>query len=58
MLDRAIQITRQISSNMTSKSTSPNINLYTDQTPNGIKVSISLEELGYVNADSRSIHEY
>jgi len=25
----------------------PNINLYTAQTPNGIKISITLEELGY-----------
>ena len=25
------------------------INLYTTQTPNGIKVSITLEELGYVS---------
>lgn len=25
----------------------PNITLYTAQTPNGIKVSIALEELGY-----------
>jgi hypothetical protein len=27
----------------------PNITLYTTQTPNGIKISIALEELGYVN---------
>jgi hypothetical protein len=26
----------------------PNIDLYTTQTPNGIKISITLEELGYV----------
>jgi len=26
----------------------PNITLYTAQTPNGIKVSMALEELGYV----------
>lgn len=25
----------------------PNITLYTTQTPNGIKISIALEELGY-----------
>jgi glutathione S-transferase len=25
----------------------PNITLYTAQTPNGIKISIALEELGY-----------
>ena len=27
----------------------PDITLYTAQTPNGIKISIALEELGYVN---------
>lgn len=27
---------------------SPDITLYTTQTPNGIKISIALEELGYV----------
>lgn len=27
----------------------PNITLYTTQTPNGIKISIALEELGYAN---------
>lgn len=27
--------------------TQPNITLYTTQTPNGIKISIALEELGY-----------
>jgi glutathione S-transferase len=27
----------------------PNITLYTTQTPNGIKISIALEELGYVS---------
>jgi glutathione S-transferase len=27
--------------------TEPNITLYTAQTPNGIKISIALEELGY-----------
>lgn len=26
----------------------PDITLYTAQTPNGIKISIALEELGYV----------
>lgn len=26
----------------------PDITLYTTQTPNGIKISIALEELGYV----------
>jgi hypothetical protein len=29
-------------------SQTPDITLYTTQTPNGIKVSITLEELGYV----------
>lgn len=29
--------------------TQPNITLYTTQTPNGIKISIALEELGYSN---------
>ena len=27
----------------------PDITLYTAQTPNGIKISIALEELGYVS---------
>ena len=27
----------------------PDITLYTDQTPNGIKISIALEELGIVS---------
>lgn len=34
----------------------PNITLYTAQTPNGIKISMALEELGYVhypNSDER-----
>ena len=25
----------------------PNLHLYTNQTPNGIKISMTLEELGY-----------
>jgi hypothetical protein len=29
------------------KMSQPNITLYTMQTPNGIKISIALEELGY-----------
>lgn len=29
-------------------STEPNLILYTQTTPNGIKISIALEELGYV----------
>lgn len=29
-----------------SNNSTPNINLYTDQTPNGVKISITLEELG------------
>lgn len=30
----------------------PDITLYTAQTPNGIKISIALEELGYVVSTS------
>ncbi len=30
----------------------PDITLYTTQTPNGIKISITLEELGYVQETS------
>jgi glutathione S-transferase len=32
-------------------SQNPDITLYTTQTPNGIKISITLEELGYVYFD-------
>lgn len=34
------------SSSATAKMSSPDITLYTAQTPNGIKISIALEELG------------
>lgn len=44
MTSRLSQITKQIA-NMASSSR-PNIHLYTTQTPNGIKISITLEELG------------
>jgi hypothetical protein len=43
MLARITQIAHQVSSNM---ATPTDIHLYTAQTPNGIKVSILLEELG------------
>ena len=32
-----------------SEAKRPNITLYTDSTPNGIKISIALEELGLVS---------
>lgn len=32
---------------------SPDITLYTAQTPNGIKISIALEELGYAPGNER-----
>jgi glutathione S-transferase len=32
----------------------PDITLYTAQTPNGIKISIALEELGYVAASTQT----
>ena len=34
---------------LSTKMSSPDITLYTAQTPNGIKISIALEELGYVS---------
>lgn len=43
MTTRVTQIASQLSTNMAANS---NIHLYTAQTPNGIKVSIVLEELG------------
>lgn len=43
MTARIAQITKQFESKMADKS---DIHLYTAQTPNGIKVSIVLEELG------------
>ena len=47
MLQRVNQLTKQITSSMSSNRKTPDINLYTSQTPNGIKISITLEELGY-----------
>jgi len=41
MISRLTQVTKQF--NMSSQ---PNIHLYTTQTPNGVKISITLEELG------------
>ena len=46
MLSRVSQLARQISIMSPTKKT-PDINLYTTQTPNGIKISITLEELGF-----------
>ena len=46
MLSRVSQLARQISIMSPSKKI-PDINLYTTQTPNGIKISITLEELGF-----------
>lgn len=43
MAERIANLAKQITSKMADKS---NIHLYTAQTPNGIKVSIVLEELG------------
>jgi glutathione S-transferase len=43
MTSRISQVAKQITSKMAEKS---NIHLYTAQTPNGIKASIVLEELG------------
>lgn len=45
MTSRLTQLTQQITNTMASSSL-PNIHLYTTQTPNGIKISITLEELG------------
>lgn len=44
MLQRALQVNQHLTADMSRKT--PNIHLYTDQTPNGIKISITLEELG------------
>lgn len=48
MSNRLNQLTKQITNKMAVvfNEKSPDINLYTTQTPNGIKVSIALEELG------------
>lgn len=45
MLLRVSQVAKQLSTMSSSRKT-PDINLYTTQTPNGIKISITLEELG------------
>lgn len=45
MLLRVSQVAKQLST-MSSNKKTPDINLYTTQTPNGIKISITLEELG------------
>ena len=49
MLHRVNQITSHTNTNMAVvfDENVPDINLYTAQTPNGIKISITLEELGY-----------
>lgn len=46
MLSRVSQLAEQLSIMSSGKKT-PDINLYTTQTPNGIKISITLEELGF-----------
>lgn len=46
MLSRLAQIKSHTSKMSVNDSKAPDITLYTDQTPNGIKVSITLEELG------------
>jgi glutathione S-transferase len=45
MTTRLTQLTSQLPSTMASAKR-PDIHLYTTQTPNGIKISITLEELG------------
>lgn len=40
------------------KMSQPDITLYTAQTPNGIKISIALEELGYAVPDSIDTYRY
>lgn len=49
MLRRVRGLTSQLTPNMSSTTKTPNINLYTTQTPNGIKISMTLEELGCVS---------
>ena len=48
MLNRANQLHKHISNKMAvvSNTKTADITLYTTQTPNGIKISIALEELG------------
>ncbi len=50
MLHRVEQINKHITNEMAVvfDEKTPDINLYTTQTPNGIKISIALEELGHV----------
>lgn len=49
MLHRINQLSNQFNNKMAVvfDENVPDINLYTAQTPNGIKISITLEELGY-----------
>ncbi len=46
MLPRVEQLTKHLVKAMSSTPKTPDIDLYTTQTPNGIKISITLEELG------------
>ena len=46
MLSRVSRLAKQLNI-MSSTKKAPDINLYTTQTPNGIKISITLEELGF-----------
>ena len=52
MLRRASQLKRHLSAapapKMAASKKTPDITLYTAQTPNGVKISITLEELGCV----------
>ena len=50
MLHRLSLIQNQVFNKMAvvSEAQKPDINLYTAQTPNGIKISMTLEELGFV----------
>ena len=51
MLHRIAQAQQHLTRTMAvvSAPKTPDINLYTSQTPNGIKISIALEELGSVS---------
>jgi hypothetical protein len=49
-LPSSSHLRRLFSSSSPIMSNRPDITLYTAQTPNGIKISIALEELGYVAA--------
>lgn len=53
-LDLASSISSHL--NSSPKMSQPNITLYTTQTPNGIKISIALEELGYANDSNMPRH--